>query len=221
MLASNAVRLAISKGLHRQPASTWNRPQHETRKRSKLFWILYTLDRQIASRSGRPPAIDDDDISCDAPETLLPADSSSDTFCTICIKLSQIQSRAYKRLSSARALRQSAEELIRAVAELHEEVILFKRTINHIIDLDEQLDEMPMPRMMTMFQLIMVYFLYYSVLFDIHTPLMLPWFHLTGSKRFDTFHPQVQNSCAIIARTARVAILGCRLVQLDANTPVL
>lgn len=55
MLASNAVRLAISKGLHRQPSSTWNWPQQEIRKRSKLFWTLYALDRQIASRSGRPP----------------------------------------------------------------------------------------------------------------------------------------------------------------------
>ena len=54
MLCSNAMRLACSKGLHRQPARSWNILPREVDHRHWLFWSIYCLEKQICSRSGRP-----------------------------------------------------------------------------------------------------------------------------------------------------------------------
>jgi hypothetical protein len=55
MLCSSAARLALSKGLHRKPSIQWGLSEVETLQRSLLFWSVYCYDRQISSRSGRPP----------------------------------------------------------------------------------------------------------------------------------------------------------------------
>lgn len=54
MLCSNALRLACSKGLHKQPASSWNLTPTEACHRQWIFWATYCLEKSIASRSGRP-----------------------------------------------------------------------------------------------------------------------------------------------------------------------
>ncbi|CAI7612364.1 unnamed protein product [Penicillium glandicola] len=54
MLSSCATRLAQAKGLHRQPAQSWNLPQAEQQLRIRLFWTLYILEKHISHRSGRP-----------------------------------------------------------------------------------------------------------------------------------------------------------------------
>ncbi|KEF56925.1 uncharacterized protein A1O9_07115 [Exophiala aquamarina CBS 119918] len=221
ILASNAMRLAISKGLHRQPATSWNISEQDTRQRNRLFWNIYALDRQISHRSGRPPAIDDDDISCQVPNTLSPGENINIPFTTICVKLHQILSHAYKRLSTARALQQSTAELLKAVTELDQELVTFKQSIEHLITLDEPLDEQRVLATMPTFQLLMLHFLYYGLLFEIHGPLMLPWFDCTMIKQLESFRSQVDRSCALVAKTARAAILATRLVRLDANCPVL
>jgi hypothetical protein len=53
MLCSNAVRLAVAKGLHRQPAGSKSLSEQETNQRSCIFWGAYCLEKQIASQSGR------------------------------------------------------------------------------------------------------------------------------------------------------------------------
>lgn len=54
-LISEAMRLATSKGLHRQPSVSQRLSVQAINSRCWLFWAIYSLDRQIASRSGRPP----------------------------------------------------------------------------------------------------------------------------------------------------------------------
>jgi hypothetical protein len=53
MLCTNAVRLAVAKGLHRQPADSIYLSEHERNQRSCIFWGAYCLEKQIASQSGR------------------------------------------------------------------------------------------------------------------------------------------------------------------------
>lgn len=139
----------------------------------------------------------------------------------MCVKLNQILSHAYKRLSTARALRQSTTELVKAVTELDQEVTTFKQSVEHLVSLDEPLDEQRILPTMPVFQLLMIHFLYYGLLFEIHGHLMLPWFDRTMIKQLEAFRSQVDHSCAIVAKTARAAILATRLVRLDANCPVL
>jgi hypothetical protein len=54
MLCSNAMRLACSKGLHRQAATSWGMTEQEICHRNWTFWGIYCLEKHIACRSGRP-----------------------------------------------------------------------------------------------------------------------------------------------------------------------
>lgn len=53
-MCASAVRLAQSKGLHRQPARDWNLDTSETLHRNWLFWAIYVHEKQVTHRSGRP-----------------------------------------------------------------------------------------------------------------------------------------------------------------------
>lgn len=54
MLATIAVRLACSKGLHRPMIPSWNMSQEEQICRNNIFWAGYCLEKHCSSRSGRP-----------------------------------------------------------------------------------------------------------------------------------------------------------------------
>lgn len=54
MMCGIAMRLACSKGLHREPVGAWNLSPDEAIQRNWVFWALYCLERQIVNRSGRP-----------------------------------------------------------------------------------------------------------------------------------------------------------------------
>lgn len=53
-LCLDAMKLAQSKGLHRQPAAAWNLGEPVTLARSYLWWTIYGFERQNALRAGRP-----------------------------------------------------------------------------------------------------------------------------------------------------------------------
>ncbi|ETI21720.1 hypothetical protein G647_08067 [Cladophialophora carrionii CBS 160.54] len=54
MLSLNAMKLAESKGLHRQPTATWNLGESALQTRSFIWWSVYGLERFNAFRWGRP-----------------------------------------------------------------------------------------------------------------------------------------------------------------------
>lgn len=129
-------------------------------------------------------------------------------------------SRAYKLLSSARALQKSVADLVKSVTELDQEVDIFRRSVDHIISLDKPLDLMHATSTMPNTEAIMVYFLYYGLLLDIHHPLMVPWSG-SSSVELQSFQIEVERSCSIVASTARQAILASRFVQLNASSIVM
>ena len=63
-LSSIAARLAQSLGLHRRRLREWNLIADDQRKRNRVFWAIYCLDKTISLRCGWPSVFDDDDISC-------------------------------------------------------------------------------------------------------------------------------------------------------------
>ncbi|KAH7020059.1 fungal-specific transcription factor domain-containing protein, partial [Ilyonectria destructans] len=67
MLCTGASRLAQSQGLHRQPPRDWKLSKSQVSQRNLLFWTIYSYDKHISLRAGRPSAIDDDDITCAPP----------------------------------------------------------------------------------------------------------------------------------------------------------
>jgi len=54
MLVSNATRLAQSKGMHLQVAESWKMREEEAQVRYWLWWCVYSYDKHLAYRSGRP-----------------------------------------------------------------------------------------------------------------------------------------------------------------------
>jgi hypothetical protein len=90
-----------------------------------LFWVGYILDKDLSLRTGRPPVICDDNCDLTLPSayceytTNLPA--AEQPFWTD-LRLSIIKSKAYISLYSARALKATDTELIRAIRELGSEL---------------------------------------------------------------------------------------------------
>ncbi|KAJ4247134.1 hypothetical protein NW762_013272 [Fusarium torreyae] len=74
VLIGTAVRLAHRLRLHSQEAAT-RYPAAEAEQRSRVFWIAYTLDKDICLRANTPSCQFDDDIDIGLP-TLAPADSA-------------------------------------------------------------------------------------------------------------------------------------------------
>lgn len=54
MLVSNAVRLAQSKGLHLKARKSWKLSEKEIAFRNTLWWTIYSIDKHLCFRSGRP-----------------------------------------------------------------------------------------------------------------------------------------------------------------------
>ncbi|KAM5358497.1 hypothetical protein ACJZ2D_015222 [Fusarium nematophilum] len=123
-LSSIASRLAHSLALNRHPAPEWNLAEDEKQERNRVFWVIFCLDKMIALRSGRPPVICDDDISCCFPRGVeiiqreggTPADTapkppSFDLF--LCLaRLARICGDVSRRLYSAAALYMPASGLL-------------------------------------------------------------------------------------------------------------
>jgi hypothetical protein len=54
MLSGDAVRLAFAKGLHRACPSSQRLTAEDVEQRSRIFWAIYCLEKQIASQASRP-----------------------------------------------------------------------------------------------------------------------------------------------------------------------
>ena len=94
--------MCISGGYHR--ASSVNEPTTVREKKLWIFWSLYSVEKGLSLRLGRPSSVSDYDITLPLPEP--GADESRPYYtCTIrWIKLSSIQGRVYMRLYSPAAL---------------------------------------------------------------------------------------------------------------------
>ncbi|KAK9357276.1 hypothetical protein V1504DRAFT_442903 [Lipomyces starkeyi] len=99
-----------------------------------LFWVTYTLDKELSLRTGQPPSLNDEhcdltlppgyveqlysDLPLKLPSTdvlrgpLLPGD----------LRLTRINSRAYIALYSAQALKKSDTELLKDIRELDDDL---------------------------------------------------------------------------------------------------
>ncbi|ODV97788.1 hypothetical protein PACTADRAFT_288 [Pachysolen tannophilus NRRL Y-2460] len=67
LLISTLIRLAQELGLHRRE-SYYGLPPMEAKRRLLLWWKCYYLDRESSLRSGKPPVLNDEDISTFSPE---------------------------------------------------------------------------------------------------------------------------------------------------------
>ncbi|KAJ9610300.1 hypothetical protein H2200_005077 [Cladophialophora chaetospira] len=222
MLCSSALRLACAKGLHRQPARSWNISPHEVEHRNWLFWSIYCLEKHICSRSGRPSVMDDDEISCQTPENASSGRPGDTIYCHMLIKLMQLSSTAKKRLSSARGLRQTPEQLIETVHDLGAKLDELKSSTQHQFCLDGPLEVSQLPNDLTLRQAQSLQYHYFCLVLDINTPLAYPWSGIcTYAKHNKSAFDQIKISLNLVAEASRSAILATRQIRIDASCSAL
>lgn len=135
-LLAAAIRLVLQNGLHIQKDEHFlGQPGVDAMRlmvqRNRVFWIAYYLDHDLAIRLERPPLIHEDDIGIDLPP-LYPEDglgfitsvddSIKINFMRVRAHLALVENRIHRRLTSARAKRQTPLERQTAIQELEAEL---------------------------------------------------------------------------------------------------
>lgn len=139
----------------------------------------------------------------------------------ILIRLARLSSLASKRLSTVRAFQQGPESLVRSVADLHEQLVTLKDSLDPLISLDGPLDPNMLPSGMTLQQTMYLRSAFFSLSLDIHTSLTYPWSRsMLGLTPHVEMRDQVKKSTYLVAETCRQAILATEHIHFDASTPV-
>lgn len=130
----------------------------------------------------------------------------------------QLSSKAKKLLSSARAQKQSPEQLIEAVANLNKDLDDLKRLTQDHFCLDAPPENRRLPEGMTMRQAQALQSYYICLVFDVNTPIAYPWSPTSIYAR-QNLHAaiQVESSLSTVARMSRSAILATRQIRVDAS----
>ncbi|KAE8150882.1 hypothetical protein BDV25DRAFT_104446 [Aspergillus avenaceus] len=114
-----AARVATSIGLQQQVKDLRLSPP-EISERYIVFWCLYSFDKTLSLRLGRPPAIDDRDTEIDIPDEkqLTLENPRSITVLLSHMRLGRITSEVYSELYSARSRKYPAIKRFRTISEL-------------------------------------------------------------------------------------------------------
>ncbi|KAF7950020.1 hypothetical protein EAE96_007323 [Botrytis aclada] len=222
MLTSCATRLAQAKGLHRQPAKSWNLPLAEQEHRIRLFWTLYILEKHISYRSGRPSIIDDDDISCPFPNTQLANDNPYiDPFIYI-VQHAQISSRIAKELASGKSFRQTYSKTLEVIQELNKELEEWRNTLPQFLQPDAPTTRHgKCPENINMYYVMYLRYAYYGSIMAIHSILTYPWnSSLFGSGQSSALRNRISISSHAVVNAARGIILDTDAIRVDASTPI-
>ncbi|KAM3154891.1 hypothetical protein ABEW05_004608 [Botrytis cinerea] len=222
MLTSCATRLAQAKGLHRQPAQSWNLPLAEQQHRIGLFWTLYIIEKHICYRSGRPSIIDDDDISCPFPNSQLANNTSHiDPFIYI-VQHAQISSRIAKQLASGKSFRQTHTKTLEVIQELKKELQEWRDTLPQFLQPDAPTRRHgKRPDNINMYHVMYLRYAYYGSIMAIHSILTHPWnSSLFGSGQSLALRNRISISSHAVVNAARAIILDTDAIHVDASTPI-
>lgn len=149
LLISAAMKLAHIMGLHRRCQDPNIHPA-EIEERKRVFWIAYSLDKDLSLQMGQPSAQDDDDMDVE-----LPSDDSSasiyldqataSNLLNFRARLAMIQGRIYKRLYSVKASKQADTERVLAATELEAMLYSWRASVPSelIKEYQGQLTQMP------------------------------------------------------------------------------
>ena len=122
LLVSAAMKLAHRLGLHKRCQSP-NLSAAEIEERRRVFWIAYSLDKDLSLRMGVPSSQDDDDMDVELPSEfdsspIYPGELTTMNYFKYRARLAMIQGHIYKRLCSVKATKQAVAERVVAATEL-------------------------------------------------------------------------------------------------------
>ncbi|KIW98761.1 uncharacterized protein Z519_00424 [Cladophialophora bantiana CBS 173.52] len=223
MFCTSAARVAQAKGLHRRPAKAWNLAAHDELHYSWLVWAIYCCEKHIAHRSGRPSAIDDDEISCQIPSESCPGSTLDVEAFMYLIQHSQISSQVSKRLMSVKAFQQPPNTLLETVAQLDHQLREWRDSLPAKLRPDDRLRSLQVPGDARYFPTILMHYAYYGSLMAIHTIFAYPWVYSTifGNDRGIVTQDQVIFSSNTVAEAARNIIIIARGLEINgASNPM-
>ncbi|KAJ6110206.1 hypothetical protein N7486_002441 [Penicillium sp. IBT 16267x] len=219
MLCATAARLGQAQGLHREPAKAWQLSPSENFHRSCVFWAIYCTEKQISFRSGRPSAIDDDDINCPLPEsTVSEGEGDIEVFQSV-INHAQLCSSMHKQLSSVQALRQSFENTISTVSHLSSRLEQWRESLPLNLRPGTSInasgiDSKRKPR------IIFLHYLYYASLISLNANFSYPWIcDAIWTTRSEALREQIARSTEIVAEASRNIILLSHYTEVDLTFP--
>ena len=135
-LIAAAARSATNIGLHRRSPSLGFNPIEV--QRCRVFWMLYSIDKRVALRTGRLPCINDDECDVELPDEdpldglgTLPLDNGKARFNFFLAKarFAVIESKVLMQLYSAKATKQSDGELLNTIGHLDGELEEWKDSL--------------------------------------------------------------------------------------------
>ena len=220
MLCANAARLAQAKGLHRQPSRSWRLPESEVLQRNWLFWTIYCVEKLIAYRSGRPSALDDDDISCRVPTRVIAGSAMDLDVLTAYVQHAQISSRISQRLASVKAFQQSLPVLIQTVQDLSQQLQHWRDSLPPFLQMEHDISTAELPRNVQVLHVVKIRYLYYGSLIAIHPIFAYPWINaMFGNVQTQALRNQISISSTVVAEAAKNLILAVKYIRIDAASP--
>ena len=221
MMCANAVRLAQAKGLHRKPSKSLNLSEDEVMHRNWLWWAIFCVEKQISFRSGRPSAIDDDNISCEIPDHC-PFGSMIDvSFFKHSISMGKTVHQIASRLCSVTAMRQSPLDFVRAANEIGEQIEAWRENIGA----DFQTPGRPVkadllrPNLSPL-HIIYLQSMYFSTIQSTYAIFAFPWVSsILGIEKDQSFQKELTIKASKVADAARNIILIAKALDLDAALP--
>lgn len=221
ILCSTAARLAHSLALNRRVPKYWHMSEQEQRERYRLFWVVYCLDKGIALRSGRPPVIHDEDISCpfprDAlygPQRQLDSEEPRFDFFYYLTKFYRICSLIAQRLYSTPALCRTKSELRIAADEILARLELWCESIPAQFRPGQPFSGLPLSCGRLRTQAIVLHYSYYYAICAVHRRFT-PIFSLGNEKQ----NKQPKESSVIYVEAARSMALLTRHLDIESYIP--
>lgn len=138
------------------------------------------------------------------------------------IRFSQLSSLVHKRLSNVRAFRQTPDITVSTVIYLDHQLHMLKESMSYILQVDAPINPSKLPKCISLTQALHLQFMYYHIMFDIHTTLTYPWSQALHTLQENSEHrKQIDLSYSRVANAARGLILATKWVHLDANCATL
>ena len=213
MLISVAMTLAHRMNLHKRCEDpTVSHAEIEERKR--VFWILYSIEKDLSLQLGQPSTQEDDDMDVELPSDidgaiLSPGQTAGVNYFYFRARLAMIQGQIYKRLFSVKAIKQSAIERVIAASELEAMLQSWRATVPLDFLREYQGSFFGVPNSGITGHPIVLQLLYFNTLAIIHNSLPpTPRYHELSTIRYPTESTELQLLSSPLVQTteARKAI---------------
>ncbi|KAJ5632774.1 fungal-specific transcription factor domain-containing protein [Penicillium lividum] len=218
MLCASATRLAQSKGLHREPSRAWNLPRSEMLHRKCVFWAAYCYDKNIALRSGRPSALDDNEISCEIPKEI-PGGSTLDVaVMTAAIGHARICAKISKQLLSVQMFNESPTSLFETIDKLEEELRLWRNSLPNNLALPKQNDHrLSNNSDQLKANILRLHYSYWGSVIALHAIFHYPWICSAVTRQKPFFEDRIFKSSTWSAEASRQILFTLKDFWLDTS----